>query len=255
MGRFEGKVVMIVGAGRGIGAATAAKFAAEGASLALFDVAPSVSDVLEEVAGGDGLAGHLDITQLESCAAGAQAVIDRFGRVDVLAVIAGVIHEANPVSALPVEDWDRIMDVNLKGPFLLTKAVAPLMGPGGSIVTIGSWYGHSGHAFFGAYCASKGGLIVLTQVLAEELAEAGVRVNCVCPGNINTDMHRDALEAEAAERGISFEEMRDIEWAKIPLQKAGDPSDIADAVAFLSSSDAKYITGASIDVNGGVMFR
>jgi NAD(P)-dependent dehydrogenase (short-subunit alcohol dehydrogenase family) len=255
VGRFDGKSVMIVGAAGGIGAATARRFADEGASLALFDISESVADVLDEVAGGNGIAETIDITSLASCADGAQAVLDRFGKIDVLAVIAGLIHDANPVTELPTDDWDRIMDVNLKGPFLLMKAVAPLIGEGGSIVTIGSWYGHSGHAFFSAYCASKAGLIVLTQTIAEELADAGVRVNCVCPGNINTDMHKAALQAEATKRNVTFDEMRDIEWAKIPLKKAGDPSVIADAVAFLASDDASYITGASIDVNGGVMFR
>jgi len=255
MGRFDGKSVMIVGAAGGIGAATARKFAEEGASLALFDISDSVTAVLDGVAGGSGLAATIDITDLDSCAGAARAVLDRFGRIDVLAVIAGLIHDANPVTELPIDDWDRIMDVNLKGPFLLMKAVAPLIGAGGSIVTIGSWYGHSGHAFFSAYCASKAGLIVLSQTLAGELADSGIRVNCVCPGNINTSMHRDALTAEAAKRGVSFEEMRDIEWAKIPLKEAGDPSVIADAVAFLASDDAGYITGASLDVNGGVLFR
>ena len=115
------------------------------------------------------------------------------------------------------------MDVNLKGPFLLTKAAIPQMRRGGAIVTIGSWYGQTGHAFFSAYCASKAGLIVYTQCLAGELAPAGIRANCVCPGNINTGMHRHALEAEAATRGIGLEEMRDIEWAKIPLGIAGPP--------------------------------
>lgn len=255
MGVFDGKVAMIVGAARGIGAATAARFAADGATLALFDVVDGAADVLEDVAGGEGIAGNLDITDLESCLAGTASVVERYGRIDVLAVIAGLIHDANPVTDLPVSDWDRIMDVNLKGPFLLTKAVVPRMAEGGSIVTIGSWWGHSGHAYFSAYCASKAGLIVFTQALADELADTGIRVNCICPGNINTDMHRKALEVEAEKRGTTFEEMKAIEWAKIPLKKAGDPSDIAAAAAFLSSDDAKYITGASIDVNGGVMFR
>lgn len=254
MGRLEDRIVMIVGAARGIGAATAARFAEEGATLALFDVAPGVDDVLADL-GGVGIAGRIDVTDLESCEAGARSVLEEYGRIDILAVIAGVIHDANSVADMPVDDWDRVMSVNLKGPFLVTKAVAPKMREGGAIVTIGSWWGHSGHAFFSAYCASKAGLIVFTQALAGELADEGIRVNCVCPGNVNTDMHRTALEVEAAARGISFEEMKDIEWAKIPLKKAGDPSDIADAVVFLSSDEAKYITGASLDVNGGVLFR
>lgn len=255
MGHFEGKSAMIVGAAGGIGTATAQRFAAEGASLALFDMTPGVHDTLAALEGADGFAGICDITDLDSCRAAVAATTERFGALDVLAVIAGALHPASPAEDLPTADWDLMMDVNLKGPFLLTKAAIPQMRRGGAIVTIGSWYGQSGHAFFSAYCASKAGLIVYTQCLADELAPAGIRANCVCPGNINTGMHRHALEAEAATRGVSFEEMRDIEWAKIPLGVAGPPECIADAVAFLASDDAGYITGASIDVNGGCKFR
>ena len=255
MARFEGKSVVIVGAAGGIGSATAQRFAAEGASLALFDMTPAVHDTLGGLSGVDGFADICDITDPESCRAGVTAAVERLGGIDVVAVIAGALHPASPAADLPISDWDLMMDVNLKGPFLLTQAAIPQMRRGGAIVTIGSWYGQSGHAFFSAYCASKAGLIVYTQCLADELAPAGIRANCVCPGNINTGMHRHALEAEAATRGVSFEEMRDIEWAKIPLGVAGPPECIADAVAFLASDDAGYITGASIDVNGGCKFR
>jgi NAD(P)-dependent dehydrogenase (short-subunit alcohol dehydrogenase family) len=168
-----------------------------------------------------------------------------------------VLQEPATVVDLEIDEWDRVMAVNLKGTFLMTKAVVPYMMEQrrGRIVTIASWYGHSGHAFFSAYCTSKAGVIVLTQCLAAELSDYGVTVNTICPGNINTSMHQEALRGEAAERGISEEEMRRIEWDKIPLRKAGDPEDIADAVGFLASDQAKYITGASLDVNGGVLFR
>lgn len=255
LGRFEDKVVMIVGAAGGIGAATARRFAEEGAELALFDVGAGVEQVLADVGGSSGTSGQLDITTLQACQDAVATVIDDHGRLDVLAIIAGVIHDASPVADFPVADWDRVMDVNLKGPFLMSKAAAPHLSRPGAIVTIGSWWGHSGHAYFSAYCASKAGLIVLTQTLADELAEDDVRVNTVCPGNINTSMHRKALEVEASKRGITFEEMKDIEWAKIPLKEAGDPRDIADAIVFLASDEAKYITGASLDVNGGVLYR
>ena len=255
MSRFQGKSVMIVGAAGGIGSATAQRFADEGASLALFDMTPGVHDTMASLNGAEGFADICDITDPASCAAAVAATVERFGGLDVLAVIAGALHPANPVRDLPISDWDLMMDVNLKGPFLCTRAAVPHMRRGGAIVTIGSWYGQSGHAFFSAYCASKAGLIVYTQCLADELAPEGIRANCVCPGNINTGMHRHALEAEAATRGIGFEEMRDIEWAKIPLGAAGPPECIADAVAFLASPDAAYITGASIDVNGGCKFR
>jgi len=124
----------------------------------------------------------------------------------------------------------------------------------GTITFISSWWGRSGHAYFSSYCASKAAVIVFAQALAEELAP-DIRVNTVCPGNIDTKMHRAALHTEAAERGITFEEMKDIEWAKIPLKIAGPPSAIANALVWLASPAASYVTGASLDVNGGVVFH
>lgn len=258
---MQGQVAFVVGGAQGIGRATAEMFARRGATLALADVRPTVKDTLGEIeaetGATDGLALTVDITDLDSCRQATAAVQERYGRVDALAVIAGVLQEATTVVDLDPAEWDRVMTVNLKGPFLMTKSVAPLMMEQrrGRIVTIGSWYGHSGHAYFSAYCASKAGVINFTQSLAAELADYGVTVNTICPGNINTSMHQQALHDEAVKRGISKDEMQTIEWDKIPLGKAGDPEDIANAVGFLTSEQAKYITGASIDVNGGVLFR
>jgi len=122
-----------------------------------------------------------------------------------------------------------------------------------SIVTISSWYGRSGHAFFSAYCASKAAVISLTQTAAAELAP-DIRVNSVAPGNVATRMHFTALEEEAVKRGISTEEMKNIEWAKIPLERAADPAEMASAVYFLASEQGSYLTGATLDVNGGCGF-
>src|SRR5699024_10247890 len=148
-------------------------------------------------------------------------------------------------------------NVNLRGVFLACRELSPLIPAqsGGTIVTISSWWGQKGHAFYSAYCTSKAGVINLTQCLASELAERGIRVNSIAPGNIDTVMHRAALEGEAAERGITFEEMRAIEWEKIPLGVAGPASSIVDAAYWLASDQSSYITGATIDVNGGVLMR
>jgi NAD(P)-dependent dehydrogenase (short-subunit alcohol dehydrogenase family) len=116
------------------------------------------------------------------------------------------------------------------------------------------WYGKSGHGLFSAYCASKAALISLTHSAAAELAPDRIRVNSVAPGNVATDMHFRALREEADKRSVTFDEMKDTEWSKIPLGRAADPSEIAAAIAFLSSSDGAYLTGATIDVNGGCMF-
>ncbi len=178
-----------------------------------------------------------------------------FGRLDALALVAGMVQTAAPVTELDPQHWRQVLDVNLTGPFLLSRALTPLLSrEGGTITMVSSWWGRSGHAFFSAYCASKAAVIVLVQALAEELAPH-IRVNTVCPGNIDTGMHRAALQSEAEKRGISFEEMKDIEWAKIPLKIAGPPAAIANAIVWLASPDASYVTGASLDVNGGVVFH
>ncbi len=254
MTRFAGKVVFIAGAAGGIGAAVARRFDEEGADLAMFDIGPTV-EKLSTLTEGDALVGEIDLTAEGSCDSAVAATLERYGRIDAVVIVAGVVQEATPIDELSSAEWDRVMNVNLKGPFLLSRAVIPHLGAGGTVVTIGSWWGQAGHAYFSAYCSSKAGLIVFTQCLAEELAARGSRANCICPGNINTSMHTEALHAEAEQRGTTFDEMKALEWAKIPLGKAGDPVDIANAALFLSSDDSEYITGASIDVNGGVLFR
>jgi NAD(P)-dependent dehydrogenase (short-subunit alcohol dehydrogenase family) len=260
MGRFDDKVVMIAGAARGIGLATASTFAREGAVLALSDVLPEIDTALDRLDGVDDVEGSVsrcDITDEQQCVDLAHEAVERFGRIDVLAVVAGVLQRAHAVTELPAEEWDRVMSVNVRGPLLLAKAVVPQMRQqgGGRIVNVASWWGYSGHAFFAAYCASKAAVRMLTQALAEEEADNGITANCIAPGNVDTDMHRTALRTEAASRGMSFDELKKIEWDKIPLKHACPPEDIARGIAFLASDEARYITGATLDVNGGVMFR
>ncbi len=158
--------------------------------------------------------------------------------------------------ALAIEEWDRVFNINLRANMLLMKHFIPALkaADGAAIVTVSSWYGKSGHGFFGAYCASKAGLISLTHTAADELSKDKIRVNTVAPGNVATSMHLDALTEEAEKRGITFEEMKKIEWDKIPLERAAYPSEIADAINFLAGPDSNYITGATIDVNGGCLF-
>jgi len=257
--RFHDRVVLVVGAASGIGRVAAQRYAEEGARVVAADIAPAVEETVELIraGGGDGMAVRTDITRFDDCQALVDRTLDAHGRVDVLSAISGVVQEAAQVSELTEQEWDRVMNVNLKGYFFLTKAVTAQMKRqrSGSIVLTASFWGRKGYAYYAAYCASKAGVISLTQVLAEEMAPFGVRVNSVAPGMINTGMHERALREEAAERGMSFEEFRDSEWARIPLGKAGDPVDIANAHLFLASDEAKYVTGASLDVNGGVQLR
>jgi len=247
-----------MGAAQGMGKVAGGLFAAEGATVVMADVRPDVEQSFAEVADGrPGFGAACDITKADEVRALAERTVREFGRIDVAVAFSGVVQDAALVSELAEQEWDRVMSVNLKGHFFFAKAVAPQMARqrSGRIVLIASFWGRKGYAYYAAYCASKAGVISLTQTLAEEMAPYGVTVNSVAPGMINTTMHEKALREEAEKRGMSFEEFRDSEWAKIPLGKAGDPEDIANAVLFLASDEAKYVTGASVDVNGGVQMR
>ncbi|MFD1811655.1 SDR family NAD(P)-dependent oxidoreductase [Rhodococcus gannanensis] len=256
------RVAVVTGAGGGIGEATSLRLAAEGYRLALLDysddaVARAQAAVAAEYPDADILGVRCDVADESSVAAAAEAIGTWTDKVHAVALVAGVLQQAHPVEELPLKEFDRVMDVNVRGVFLMTRALVPLIpaNEGGSLTAIASWSGQLGSPFFTAYCASKAAVIVFMQSVASELAGRGIRANSVCPGNIATSMHTDALQVEAEQRGITFDEMKSIEWAKIPLGYAGPPSTIADAVAFLASERASYITGTALDVNGGVHFR
>jgi NAD(P)-dependent dehydrogenase (short-subunit alcohol dehydrogenase family) len=254
-------VAVLTGAGGGIGAATARRFAQGGASVALIDANDSVHEVSE------GLSKEFpelrfeswvaDVTNEEALAGVRAGVVEKFGRVDHLGIIAGVVQTAAAVEDLTLEEWNRVFGVNSIGAFLTAKTFIPELKkrPEGTIVAIASYWARTNPPLFAAYSASKSTVLSMVQTMAAELAPSRIRVNAVAPGQINTGMHRNALTSEAESRGITFEEMKAIEWGKIPLGVAGDPEVIADAVAFLSSPAASYITGASLDVNGGVVFH
>jgi NAD(P)-dependent dehydrogenase (short-subunit alcohol dehydrogenase family) len=257
---FAGRSVLIMGAATGIGRVTASLFAERGATVVMADVNPIVEEefrLLADATGVRGFAAIVDIRSLEQCRSLAERAVSELGGIDVLAATTGTIQQAARVEELAVEEWDRVMDINLKGHFFITKAVVPYMREArfGRIVLVASFWGRKAFAYYAAYCASKAGVISLAQALAEELAPHGITVNSVAPGNINTAMHESALRDEAVERGLSFEQFRDSEWSKIPLGRAGDPADIGNAILYLASDAAGYVTGASIDVNGGLLLR
>ena len=258
--QFKDKVVLIVGAATGMGKATAVEFASLGAKLVLGDVNPAVNETLEEIRttyGVDAISVRVDVTSSESCDAAVAAALKAYGRIDALVNLAGVIQVANDIEVLPESEWDRVLNVNLKGHFLMAKSAIPTFKAqkAGRIVLITSIWGREGHRYFAAYCASKGGLIMLTQSLAKELVEHGVTVNSVAPGMINTELHQKSLRDQAVSEGTSYEEVKAKEWAKAPMGYAGEPRDIANGVVFLCSEESSYMTGATLDINGGILMR
>jgi NAD(P)-dependent dehydrogenase (short-subunit alcohol dehydrogenase family) len=255
--RFEGQVVLCVGAARGMGRDASERFAREGAALVMADVNPAVHEELAQISPCAGIAVEADVRSAQACEDLVARTVDELGRLDVLAFFSGVLQQPAEVADLEESEWDRVLEVNLKGAFLTMRSVARVMRRQrrGRIVAIASDWGRTGMGLFSAYCASKAGLIVLAQSMADELASCGVTVNTVSPSLIKTAMHDEAMREEGALRGMSFEEMRDLEWGKIPMKRAGDPEDVSHAVLFLASDEAKYITGASLDVTGGLMRR
>ena len=250
-------VAIVTGGARGIGRGIALELARVGANVVVADL-PSVQEDLDatckaiESEGVQSLALNVDVRDWPQVDAMAKSALDRFGRIDVLVNNAGVIGVA-PVVAMSEEEWDRVMDVNVKGTFLCCKAVAPHMMErrSGRIVNLSSQAGKRGAPAVSHYCASKWAVIGFTQSLALELAGSNVTVNAICPGEVDSKMWRDTLlPAIAAGRGVQADEAWE-SWIKerVPLGRPQTAEDIGQAVAFLCHAD--NITGESINVTGG----
>ena len=252
--RLDGKVGLITGGTSGIGSATAVRFAREGASVALTGrnaergeaVAQSIVD-----AGGEAIFIRSDVRIAEDCKQAVEQTLERFGRIDILFNNAGVYHPKT-VPECTEEEWDETIDSSLKGAFLMSKYAIPSMieSGGGSIIHTSSGWGILGGDRAAAYCAAKGGLIIMAKAMAIDHGPDGIRVNCVCPGDVDTPM----LPDDAAKRGMSWEEY----WegyldggTERPLGRIGTADEIADAVVFLASDEASFITGDSLVVDGG----
>jgi len=244
VGRVAGKVALVTGAGGGIGRATAVALAAEGARLVLGDIADlSACAAAVEVAGGAApVTVRLDVTSPADAEAAVARAIAAYGRLDILVNNAGVGKPA-PLAEVTDELWDWIMDINLKGAFICARAAVPHLGPGGAIVNVASLAGRaSSPAMSCAYSASKAGLLGLTRHIAKELGPRGIRVTAVNPGVVLTPLATDNYPPGHLERTV----------ATIPLGRAATAEEIAPTIVFLASDDAVYVTGASLDVNGGI---
>ncbi len=240
MSRLEGKVAVVTGAASGIGAATAKRFAAEGATVVRADVTP-----------GDGVV-TLDVRDEAAVVAALAAVVAEHGRIDVLMNAAGVAG-GGPVHSMEQSEWDRVVDINLKGTFLTNKAAIALMleqepssiGQRGSIVNVASIEGIEGTEGGSAYNASKGGVVILTKNMALDYGRRGIRANCICPGFIDTPMMAAVFGMEG------MEDVRKSFVDAHALGRCGEPEEIAAAALFLASDDASFVTGSALVVDGG----
>jgi len=243
---FEGKVVMVTGGSRGIGRACAVAFGKQRATVVITyagneEAAAETVKWVQE-AGGQAHALRFDVADTAACAGAVDEVVKTHGRLDVLVNNAGVAVDGL-VMRFKDEDWDRVLDTNLKGAFALVRAAArPMMKQrGGAIINVTSVVGEMGNAGQAAYAASKAGLIGLTKSVARELASRNIRCNAVSPGFIETDMTH-----------VLGEDIKKNLLGQVPLARLGSAEDVAQAVLFLASDAAGYVTGETLKVNGGM---
>jgi NAD(P)-dependent dehydrogenase (short-subunit alcohol dehydrogenase family) len=251
VGKLDGRVALITGGTSGIGRATAELFAAEGAAVAITGRdgrrGAQVVDEIEAV-GGRGVFVRADVRVAADCERSVAETIEAFGRLDALFNNAGV-YVANDVLGCDEDEWDLQVDTSLKGTFLMSRAALPHMiaQGSGSIVNCSSGWGLVGGAKGAAYCAAKGGMVVMTKAMALDHGPQGIRVNAVCPGDTETPMeHRDAEH-----QGMAWDDY--VAWATEgrAIPRMGRPEEVARAVLFLASDDASFVTGVALPVDGG----
>lgn len=249
--RFEGRCVIVTGGASGIGKATAVRFMDEGARVAIIDKSPGgCRQTLKELRGRgyDPLVLTGDVSRSNEVKTTVRRVMAEFERIDILFNNAGILVEGT-VEDVSEEDWDHIMAVNVKGVFLMSKEVVPIMlkQGQGAIVNTASCSGLVGDRNAVPYNTSKGAVVLMTKCMALDYAQRNIRVNCVCPGEIETPM----FVQEAKGRGVPLDRYRRMLSEQHPVGRLGRSEEVADAVLFLASDDASFITGVAFSVDGG----
>lgn len=251
MTRLTGKVALITGGGTGIGKAIALAFAREGASVAVagrrLEKAKEVTQEIQKQ-GGAALALQCDVARAKDAEQAISETSKKFGKFNVLVNNAGTL-SVSTVDTITEEDWDRVITVNLKGPFLMSRAALKEFRKigGGTIVNIGSVLGLVAMKDRAAYCASKGGVTMLTKAMALDHAHENVRVNCICPSIVETELVKGLFDD--SEQGKRLKQSR---MGTIPLGRFGKPADVADLAVFLASEESSWLTGAAIPLDGGL---
>jgi NAD(P)-dependent dehydrogenase (short-subunit alcohol dehydrogenase family) len=249
-GRLEGKVAIITGAASGIGRATSLLFASEGAAVVITDVNESGGQaVADEIARGGGRSVFEpgDVTRAVDCQRVVKRAVRQFGGIHILFNNAGIIRRASIVE-LSEADWDRVMAVNVKAIFLMSREAIPVMekSAGGSVINTASGWGLAGGPRAAVYCASKGAVVLLTKAMAIDHGPQKIRVNCICPGDTDTAMLRNEAEQlrQPSDQFLA-------EGAKRPLGRVGKPEEIAQAALYLASDASSFVTGTALVVDGG----
>jgi NAD(P)-dependent dehydrogenase (short-subunit alcohol dehydrogenase family) len=249
--RLEDRTALITGGTSGIGEATSLLFAEEGASVAVVgrntergkSVAKRISDI-----GGTAVFVQADVRRSDDCRTAVERTIETFGRLDILFNNAGT-YSVNDVVGCTEDEWDDQVDTSLKGTFLMSKYALPHMieRGSGSIVNCASGWGLVGGPKAAAYCAAKGGMVVMTKAMAIDHGPQGIRVNAICPGDTDTPMERE----DARNQGLSWEAYVDQMTGTRPIARMATPEEIALGVLFLASDESSYVTGAALPVDGG----